>query len=90
MWVNHAKALTKSIHLCNHIYCPAFNLELFLTAWIQRFFIQQLSVVSVSAHLTLGLGFFRPSKALQQGGIQSAHVPMERLWNRQIKNVVRG
>lgn len=79
MWVNHAKALTKSVHLHNHIYCPAFHLELFLTARVQRFFIQQLSVTSVSAQVTLGFGFFCPSKALQQGGIQSANVPMERL-----------
>lgn len=56
-----------------------FYLELFLTPWIQRFFIQQLSVISVVAHLNLSFGFFCPSKTFQEVGVQSANISVERL-----------
>lgn len=56
-----------------------FYLKLFLTPWIQRFFIQQLFVISVAAHLSLSFGFFCPSKTFQKVGIQSANVSIERL-----------
>lgn len=46
-------------------FVPTVHLDMFLAAGVQRFFVQQLSVISVSAQLALGFGFFCPGKALQ-------------------------
>lgn len=87
-WMEETKYLLFIIYHLLKLNCVwFFHLELFFTAWIQRFFIQQLSVISVAAHFSLSFGFFCTSKAFQEVGIQSTNISIERLWRQQLKEM---
>lgn len=60
------------------------DLELLLAAGVQRPLVEQLQVASVFVELALGFGLLCPGKALQQGGLERAHIPVERLRKRQM------
>ena len=58
---------------------PDAHLEALLAARVQGLLVEQLEVAPVLAQLALGHGVLRPREALQQGGLQRADVPVQRL-----------
>ena len=59
------------------------DLQPLLAAGVQGLLVEQLQVSPVLAQLALGHGVLRPGEALQQGGLQRADVPVQRLRTRE-------